>query len=77
MGTSAAYLIACGTNKIYADEMSLIGSIGVLIDSFGSSDLLKKIGVERREPKTPPLETVKVPPLRSSKEILFSLAFKA
>jgi len=48
IGASAAYLIACGTNKIYADEMSIIGSIGVLISTFGFEDLIKKLGIERR-----------------------------
>ena len=35
IGASAAYMIACGSDKIYADEMSIIGSIGVLISTFG------------------------------------------
>jgi len=48
IGASAAYLIACGTNKIYADEMSIVGSIGVLISTFGFEDLMKKLGIERR-----------------------------
>ena len=48
MGTSAAYLISCATNKIYANKISVVGSIGVLIDSFGFHDLLNKVGVERR-----------------------------
>lgn len=48
IGASAAYLIACGTNKIYADEMSIVGSIGVLIDTFGFHNVLEKLGIERR-----------------------------
>ena len=48
MGTSAAYLIASAADQIYADETSLVGSIGVIIDSFGFVDALHKLGIERR-----------------------------
>lgn len=48
LGTSAAYLIAAATDFIYADETSLIGSIGVRMDSFGFVDTMQKLGVERR-----------------------------
>ncbi len=48
LGTSAAYLIASAANQIYADETSLVGSIGVIINSFGFVDALNKIGVEHR-----------------------------
>jgi protease-4 len=47
-GTSAAYMLACAADEIYADEASIVGSIGVLLDSFGFVDTMKKIGVERR-----------------------------
>ena len=45
---SGCYYAAVATNKIYADPASLIGSIGVRMDSFGFVDAMKKIGVERR-----------------------------
>lgn len=48
MGTSAAYLIAAATDAIYADKTSLVGSIGVKIDSFGAVEGIHKLGVERR-----------------------------
>lgn len=48
LGTSAAYLIASAADNIYADKTSLIGSIGVRIDSFGFVEGMKKIGIERR-----------------------------
>ncbi len=48
MGTSAAYLIACAADEIYADETSLVGSIGVKVESFGFVELMQKAGVERR-----------------------------
>jgi len=47
-GTSAAYMLACAADEIYADEASIVGSIGVLLDSFGFVDTLKKVGAERR-----------------------------
>lgn len=48
MGASAAYELACAADEIYADQASLVGSIGVLMDSFGFVDAMKKLGVERR-----------------------------
>lgn len=48
LGTSAAYLIASAADSIYADKTSLVGSIGVKIDSFGFVDVMQKVGVERR-----------------------------
>jgi len=48
MCASACYYIASAADKIYSNENSLVGSIGVLIDSFGYVGLMEKIGVERR-----------------------------
>ncbi len=45
---SAAYYIAVAADKIYVDKASIIGSIGVLIDGFGFTTLMEKLGVERR-----------------------------
>ena len=45
---SAAYYIASSTDAIYVDKASMVGSIGVLIDGFGYSGLMEKLGVERR-----------------------------
>lgn len=45
---SAAYYIAAAADSIYVDKASLIGSIGVLMDGFGFTGLMEKIGVERR-----------------------------
>lgn len=46
--TSAAYYIAAGTDGIYVDKASMVGSIGVLMDDFGFDGLMQKLGVERR-----------------------------
>lgn len=48
VGASAAYMLACAADEIYADEASLVGSIGVLSESFGFVDAMKKLGIERR-----------------------------
>lgn len=48
IGTSGAYLIAVATEKIYCDPSSIIGSIGVIINSFGFVESLDKLGIERR-----------------------------
>lgn len=45
---SGGYYIAAAADKIYADEGSLVGSIGVLIDAFGFVGTMEKLGVERR-----------------------------
>ena len=45
---SAAYYIAASADSIYVDKASLVGSIGVLMDGFGFSGLMEKLGIERR-----------------------------
>jgi protease-4 len=45
---SAAYYIAVATDQIYVDKASIVGSIGVLMDGFGFTGLMDKLGVERR-----------------------------
>jgi protease IV len=45
---SAAYYIAVAADAIYVDKASIVGSIGVLMDSFGFTGLMEKLGVERR-----------------------------
>jgi protease-4 len=48
MGASGGYYIAAGAEKIYADEASIVGSIGVRMGGFGFVEAMDKIGVERR-----------------------------
>jgi protease-4 len=45
---SAAYYIAAAADKIYVNKASIVGSIGVLMDGFGFTGLMDKLGVERR-----------------------------
>jgi protease IV len=45
---SAAYYIAVSADRIYVDKASIVGSIGVLMDGFGFTGLMEKLGVERR-----------------------------
>lgn len=45
---SAAYYIAVAADLIYVDKASIVGSIGVLMDGFGFSGLMNKLGVDRR-----------------------------
>jgi protease-4 len=45
---SGGYYIAAAADKIFVDKASLVGSIGVLMDGFGFSEAMKKVGVERR-----------------------------
>lgn len=45
---SGGYYIAVAADRIYADKASLVGSIGVLMDSFGFVGTLDRLGIERR-----------------------------
>jgi protease-4 len=46
---SGGYYIIAAAQEIYADKSSIVGSIGVRMDSFGFVDVMKKIGVESRQ----------------------------
>jgi protease-4 len=48
MCASGAYYVAAAADQIFVDKASLVGSIGVLMDGFGFSDAMKRLGVERR-----------------------------
>jgi len=48
MLASGAYYVAVAADKIYVNENGITGSIGVIMKDFGFTDLIKKIGVERR-----------------------------
>lgn len=45
---SGGYYIAVAADKIYVDKASIVGSIGVLMDGFGFTGAMQKLGVERR-----------------------------
>nr|MCH9848827.1 S49 family peptidase [Betaproteobacteria bacterium] len=45
---SGGYYIAAAADKIYVDKASIVGSIGVLMDGYGFTGVMEKIGVERR-----------------------------
>ena len=45
---SGAYYIAVAADEIYVDKASIVGSIGVLMDGFGFTGLMDKVGIERR-----------------------------
>ena len=48
VAASGGYWLACAADELYADVNSIVGSIGVISGGFGFTDLIKKIGVERR-----------------------------
>ena len=48
MCASGGYYVAVAADHIYVDKGSIIGSIGVLMDGFGFTGLMEKLGVERR-----------------------------
>ena len=45
---SGGYYVAAAADRIYIDKASIIGSIGVLMDGFGFTGTMEKLGVERR-----------------------------
>ncbi len=48
MCASGAYYIAVAADEIFVDKASLVGSIGVLMDGFGFTGTMDKLGIERR-----------------------------
>ena len=48
LGASGGYYVAAGADRIYVGRSSIVGSIGVRMDSFGVTGLMEKLGVERR-----------------------------
>lgn len=45
---SGGYYIAAAADKIYVNKASIVGSIGVLMDGYGFTEVMNKVGVERR-----------------------------
>ncbi|MGY8993100.1 MAG: S49 family peptidase [Rhodospirillales bacterium] len=45
---SGGYWLACAADEIFADASSIVGSIGVVSGGFGFTELIRRIGVERR-----------------------------
>jgi len=48
VAASGGYWLACAADEIFAHATSIVGSIGVISQSFGLEGLLQRIGVERR-----------------------------
>ena len=45
---SGGYYVAVAADKIFVDKASIVGSIGVLMDAFGFTGTMEKLGIERR-----------------------------
>jgi protease-4 len=48
IAASGGYYVAAAADDIYVDKASIVGSIGVIVDGFGFTGTMEKIGVERR-----------------------------
>ncbi len=48
VAASGGYMIACAGDEIFADPSSIVGSVGVISASFGFTEVMSKLGVERR-----------------------------
>ncbi|MEM6414574.1 MAG: S49 family peptidase [Pseudomonadota bacterium] len=47
-GASGGYMLACAGDEIFADESSIVGSIGVISSGFGFVGAIERLGIERR-----------------------------
>ncbi|MDP2134026.1 MAG: S49 family peptidase [Sulfuritalea sp.] len=45
---SGGYYVAVAADSIFVDKASIVGSIGVLMDGFGFTGTMEKLGIERR-----------------------------
>lgn len=61
VGTSAAYMIALATDRIFVHEGTITGSIGVILQTTEITGLLEKIGVTSKAIKSSPLKAVPSP----------------
>jgi len=48
VAASGGYWLACAGDHIFADNASVVGSIGVIFAGFGFHDLIERYGIERR-----------------------------
>jgi protease IV len=48
IAASGGYYVAAAADRIYVDKASVVGSIGVIMESFGFTGAMEKVGVERR-----------------------------
>jgi len=48
VAASGGYWLACAGDEIYASVSSILGSIGVISGGFGYTELIRKLGIERR-----------------------------
>ncbi|MFT5894761.1 MAG: protease-4 [bacterium] len=48
VAASGGYYVAVAAENIYANRASIVGSIGVRLDSFGAVDAIERLGIERR-----------------------------
>jgi protease IV len=48
VAASGAYYVAVAADRIYVDKASIVGSIGVIMDGFGFTGAMDKLGIDRR-----------------------------
>jgi serine protease SohB len=48
VAASGGYWLACAGDRVFADRTSIVGSIGVIMSSFGATDFIARHGIERR-----------------------------
>jgi signal peptide peptidase SppA len=73
VAASGGYWLLCSGKKMYASEMSILGSIGVVSSGFGFVEAIKKLGIERRvttQGKSKSISDPFVPEKESDKKII-------
>jgi protease-4 len=58
---SGAYYVSCGSDKIVVNPTSIVGSIGVIFDTFDFEDTLMKLGIRTDAIKSAPLKDMGSP----------------
>ncbi len=73
VAASGGYWLACSADEIYADENSIIGSIGVISAGFGFDEFISRQGIERRVFTSGESKSILDPFLPSKKEDIIKL----
>jgi len=68
LGASGAYITAIGADHIVAQQTSLVGSIGVIVQWADLSDMLSRLGIRFDEVKSTPLKATPSPFAPTSEE---------
>jgi len=61
VAASGGYYMACGADRVFADRMTLTGSIGIISGKFVFGDMLDSLGIAHEEIETGPMSAMYSP----------------